>query len=106
MSLYRVTQTGNGLLIEEYENGRWEIESPDADETYEQEGNRLIKTEVDDDGIDIDIYYDLMATAFSSNQTMTTTIPTTQSAKGTQIPKISTTNSKTQLKIYTNALKT
>lgn len=59
MSLYRVTQTGNGLLIEEYENGRWEIESPDADETYELEGNRLIKTEVDDDGIDIDIYYDL-----------------------------------------------
>lgn len=59
MSVYRVTQTGNSLLIEEYENGRWEIESPDANQTYELEGNRLIKTEVDVDGIDIDIYYDL-----------------------------------------------
>lgn len=45
--LYRFSldEQGNVILVEEWDDGQWQREKPDADESYYSHGNSIVKTE-------------------------------------------------------------
>lgn len=57
--LYRFTiQNGKVVGVEEFDDGRWEFERIDADESYTVEGRDIIKTEWEHGGTEITRYSD------------------------------------------------